>query len=183
MQTAPDQPEDLIARAPDPRASRRLLSALADPGDAGTRRLAERLCADGELNRRPLRDLLPGLGLVEPDPRPAPVTGTPTATPRRKRPARPSRAWPAPSPSSKTRRASPRFAGAIWTPTTPPGPGYSAKALVQPEGRSAHECTCGQLGFLVTTADQLSGGRGNCGFVLVESLGRPDHAGPHWRSR
>ena len=55
----------LIGRAPDPLADGELLSVLRDTGDLDAQWLAERLHADSELRHSPLRELMPGLGLVE----------------------------------------------------------------------------------------------------------------------
>jgi hypothetical protein len=57
--------QELIGRVPDPESDRQLLLALRDPDDPSTQRLARRLHTDVDLRCRPLRELLPGLGLVE----------------------------------------------------------------------------------------------------------------------
>lgn len=56
---------ELLGRAPDPTASRELLSALRDSSDDDTRWLANSFYLDSDLQDRKLRELLPGLGLVE----------------------------------------------------------------------------------------------------------------------
>ena len=59
------QLRDLLCKAPDPSASRESLSVLRDPEDADTRWLVRGLFSDSDLRDRVLRDLLPGLGLIE----------------------------------------------------------------------------------------------------------------------
>ncbi len=55
----------LIGRAPDPLADDESLSVLRDPGEADAQWLIGRLHTDSELRYSPLRELMPGVGLVE----------------------------------------------------------------------------------------------------------------------
>jgi hypothetical protein len=55
----------LLGRAPDPKADVDLLRVLGDPSCAETRRLAERLLVDEDLRMLSLRELFPGVGVVE----------------------------------------------------------------------------------------------------------------------
>jgi hypothetical protein len=56
---------ELIGQAPDPEVDHELLAALRDPGDADSRWFAEMLHTASEFKYLSLRQLLPGLGLVE----------------------------------------------------------------------------------------------------------------------
>ncbi len=56
---------ELIGRAPDPEGDRELLAVLCDPDGADSRWLAEMFYTDSEFRYLSLRQLLPGLGLVE----------------------------------------------------------------------------------------------------------------------
>lgn len=58
-------PEDLVRTEPDPMSDRDLLVALRDPASAATQSLAEHLRTDEACCISPLRELLPGLSLVE----------------------------------------------------------------------------------------------------------------------
>lgn len=58
-------PEDLVRVEPDPRSDRDLLAALRDPASGATQSLAEYLRTDEACRSSPLRELLPGLLLVD----------------------------------------------------------------------------------------------------------------------
>jgi hypothetical protein len=55
---------DLIGRAPDPAGDAPTLQTLLDPADSALQRFSERLCHD-HWREQPLRELLPGLDLVD----------------------------------------------------------------------------------------------------------------------
>ena len=63
--TMPKQLQGLIGRAPDPIAERERLHRLLNTDDASAQQLVKRLHEDGALRYLPLRQLLPGVGLVE----------------------------------------------------------------------------------------------------------------------
>lgn len=58
-------PEDLVRAEPDPTSDRDLLVSLRDPASAATQSLAEHLRTDEACRSSPLRELLPGLSLVD----------------------------------------------------------------------------------------------------------------------
>lgn len=60
------QLEDLVYAVPDPQADRAALLALADPTSPPARRLAGQLRTKSDWRRSPLRELLPGLTLINP---------------------------------------------------------------------------------------------------------------------
>jgi hypothetical protein len=61
----PKQLESLVYIVPDPAADRDVLLELRDPAGAAARRLAERLHTESEWRNSPLRELLPGLSLID----------------------------------------------------------------------------------------------------------------------
>lgn len=63
--TAPERPDGLIGRTPDPEGDRQALAVLSDPDHRETRRLARRLHIDDDWRDSSLHDLMPGLDLVE----------------------------------------------------------------------------------------------------------------------
>jgi hypothetical protein len=65
MEIASESSMELIGRAPDPIAAADLLSRLRKVDDQETQELAKRMHEDGALRYLPLRQLLPGVGLVE----------------------------------------------------------------------------------------------------------------------
>lgn len=65
MEIEPKQLLGLIGKAPDPAADRRLLESLVDRDSPDVRWLVEHLHTDDDLQRQPLRELLPGIALAE----------------------------------------------------------------------------------------------------------------------